>query len=84
MGYFRVSSASSFGVLVLCRAIGMDWLNVAAILRARLAPEDAGASDLDGLSPQYQQLSVSSAQRILRFWQSRQEQELSAGPGQAA
>jgi uncharacterized protein (DUF2336 family) len=79
-----VNTASSFGVLTLCKAIALDWPIVAAILRARLAAEDAGASDLAELSHQYLQLSVSSAQRILRFWQSRQEQDLAAGPDRAA
>jgi Uncharacterised protein conserved in bacteria (DUF2336) len=66
-----VNNASHFGVMALCRAIGLDWPIVAAILRARLAAGEDEQSDLPELGTQYHQLSAASAQRILRFWQSR-------------
>ena len=74
-----VNNASHFGTMALCRAIGLDWPIVAAIMRARLAAGEVEAADFAELSTQYQQLSVSSAQRILRFWQSRQDHDLAAG-----
>jgi uncharacterized protein (DUF2336 family) len=79
-----VNNASQFGVMVLCKAIGLDWPIVAAIMRARLATDEAEQSDFAELGTQYQHLLVSSAQRILRFWQSRQDHDLAAGTDVAA
>ena len=70
-----VNSASQLGIMSLCRAIGLDWSTVAAIMVAKLAPVESASLDLPELSNQYHDLSVSSAQRILRFWQIRQEQD---------
>lgn len=70
-----VVSASQLGIMSLCRAIGLDWPIVAAIMSAKLAPGENAGLDLPELASQYQELSVSSAQRILRFWQIRQEQD---------
>jgi len=70
-----VNSSSQLGIMSLCRAIGLDWPIVASIMLAKLAPEESAALDLADLSHQYHDLSVSSAQRILRFWQIRQEQD---------
>jgi uncharacterized protein (DUF2336 family) len=67
-----VNTDSHFGTLVLCKAIGLDWPIVSMILRAKSGR--ATVQDVADLSQQYEQLSVSSAQRILRFWQSRQDQ----------
>ncbi|MBV8835249.1 MAG: DUF2336 domain-containing protein [Alphaproteobacteria bacterium] len=74
-----VNNASQLGVMSLCRAIGIDWPIVAAIILARIAPEDTPSFDVVELNAQYNQLSVSSAQRVLRFWQVRQEQDAATG-----
>jgi uncharacterized protein (DUF2336 family) len=78
-----VNNTGQFGVMTLCRAIGLDWPVVAAIVSAKLAPDDASFDPAE-LGSQYHHLSVSAAQRLLRFWQSRQEQEASTGSGRAA
>lgn len=78
-----VNNTSHFGVMALCRAIGLDWPVVSTIMWARLASDESAPSDAAELGQQYHQLSVSSAQRILRFWQSRQDQDL-AGTDLAA
>jgi uncharacterized protein (DUF2336 family) len=79
-----VNNTSHFGVMALCRAIGLDWPVVSTIMWARLATDESGPSDSVELGQQYHQLSVSSAQRILRFWQSRQDQDLATGADLAA
>jgi uncharacterized protein (DUF2336 family) len=79
-----VNNTSQFGILVLCRAIGLDWAVVAAIISARIAPNETASFDAAELGNQYHDLSIPSAQRILRFWQSRQEQEAAAGSHRAA
>ena len=79
-----VNNTGQFGAMALCRSIGLDWPIVAAILSARLAPDDPAPFDTVELGSQYHQLSVSSAQRILRFWQSRQEQEAGVVADRAA
>ena len=74
-----VNTDSYFGALVLCKAIGLDWPIVSMIIREKCKPSRVDVPDCVNLSREYDQLSVSSAQRTLRFWQSRQDHELTAG-----
>ena len=70
-----VTSSSALGILVLGRAIGLNWLPLRAVISSRYASDDdASAVDWDDLQVQYQKLAASSAQRLLRFWQARQDQ----------
>jgi uncharacterized protein (DUF2336 family) len=59
-------------VLILCKAIGFQWPTVRAIILAR--PDDKGISNqlLDIAYSNFERLSTSTAQRVVRFWQVRQ------------
>ena len=58
-------------VLILARAAGFGWTTVKAILNAR---PDAKPSPqiLDVASENFERLTVTTAQRVVRFWQVRQ------------
>ncbi|HTC03028.1 MAG TPA: DUF2336 domain-containing protein [Xanthobacteraceae bacterium] len=58
-------------VLILCRAIGLNWSTVKAIIMLR--PDAKSASHgLDSAFANYERLSTSTARRVVRFWQVRQ------------
>ena len=59
-------------VLILCKAAGLGWPTVKAVITAR--PEGGGPSSqgLDIAFANYGRLSASTAQRVVRFWQVRQ------------
>jgi uncharacterized protein (DUF2336 family) len=58
-------------VLILCRAIGLNWSTVKAIIMLR--PDTKSASHgLDSAFANYERLSTSMARRVVRFWQVRQ------------
>jgi uncharacterized protein (DUF2336 family) len=58
-------------VLILCRAIGLNWSTVKAIIMLR--PDGKSASHgLDSAFANYERLSSSTARRVVRFWQVRQ------------
>lgn len=61
-------------VLILCKAADLSWATVKAIIMVR--PDGAGASTqgLDTAFANYSRLSASTAQRVVRFWQVRQDQ----------
>ena len=58
-------------MLILCRAIGLNWSTVKAIIMLR--PDGKSASHgLDSAFANYERLSSSTARRVVRFWQVRQ------------
>jgi uncharacterized protein (DUF2336 family) len=59
-------------VLILCKAAGLSWPAVKAVISVR--PDAAGISTqgLDAAFGNYGRLSASTAQRVVRFWQVRQ------------
>jgi len=59
-------------VLILCKAAGLGWSTVKAVIMAR--PDGGGTSSqgLDIAFANYGRLSASTAQRVVRFWQVRQ------------
>jgi uncharacterized protein (DUF2336 family) len=58
-------------VLILCRAIGLNWSTVKAIIMLR--PDGKIASHgLDSAFANYERLSNPTARRVVRFWQVRQ------------
>ena len=61
-------------VLILCKAAGLSWATVKAIIMAR--PDRTGTSSrgLDAAFANFGRLSKSTAQRVVRFWQVRQDQ----------
>src|SRR5215213_3116776 len=59
------------GVLVPCRAAGLSWDTVAAVLDSRFASGSVGRHELAKAKEQYSKLSLDSARRLLKFWQAR-------------
>jgi uncharacterized protein (DUF2336 family) len=59
------------GLLVPCKAAGLKWPTVREILRNRFAHHTVSEADLAQSKEHYLELSQSSAQRLLRFWQVR-------------
>jgi uncharacterized protein (DUF2336 family) len=57
-------------VLILCKAAALSWPAVRAVILAR--PEGSGGTSAQGLEEafaNYERLSASTAQRVVRFWQ---------------
>lgn len=59
-------------VLVPCRAAGLDWLTVRAVLTCRSMARRDSDHDLEAARTDYIRLSQAGAQRVLRFWQVRE------------
>jgi uncharacterized protein (DUF2336 family) len=64
-------SRNGLGVVMLCKAVGFDWISTEAIMSASPTMCDFDQPQLDELHEQYDALSTSSAQRMLRFWEGR-------------
>ena len=58
-------------ILILARAVGFGWPTVKAILTSRPAGRPAPQT-LDAARENYERLTVTTAQRVVRFWQVRQ------------
>jgi uncharacterized protein (DUF2336 family) len=58
-------------VLILARAVGFGWPTVRAVLRARPGPKPSPQS-LDVARENFERLTTTTAQRVVRFWQVRQ------------
>jgi hypothetical protein len=65
---------SPYGIMVLCRVLGLEWTTTVAVLGARpkLEEEDSDPVDLAELQQDFDKLTPAVAQRLLRFWQSGQ------------
>jgi len=59
------------GLLVPCKAAGLKWPTVSAILHSRFAHHTISDADLARAMGEFLKLSQAGAQRILRFWQVR-------------
>ena len=61
-------------ILILGKAAGLSWATVKALIMAR--PDQTGTSSqgLDAALANFGRLSKSTAQRVVRFWQVRQNQ----------
>lgn len=60
------------GILIPCRAVGLQWSTVSTILNTRIAHHCIPDYELDQVKADYLILSRKSAQRTLRFWQVRE------------
>jgi uncharacterized protein (DUF2336 family) len=60
-------------VLILCKAANLSWATVKAVIMARLDGKTTSSQGFDTAFANYAQLSASTAQRVVRFWQVRQE-----------
>jgi len=59
------------GILVPCKAAGLRWETVHAVLDSRFVTGKTGPQDLTRAQAQYRKLTTEEAQRLLRFWQVR-------------
>ena len=59
-------------VLILCRAAGMTWATVKAIIVSCAESNGNAVQGLDAALANYERLSPSTAQRVVRFWQVKQ------------
>jgi uncharacterized protein (DUF2336 family) len=59
-------------VLILCRAIGLNWSTVKAIILLRPDGKSGSNQGLESAFANYERLSNSTARRVVRFWQVRQ------------
>jgi uncharacterized protein (DUF2336 family) len=59
------------GVLIPCKAAGLSWETVTAILESRFATGSMGPHELEKIRGQFAQITNHTARRLLRFWQVR-------------
>ncbi len=62
-----------FGLMILCKAGALAWKTTRAIIGARAVELESRTSSHDELREQFGELSISSAQTLVRFWQGRQK-----------
>jgi uncharacterized protein (DUF2336 family) len=60
-------------VLILCKAIDLDWSTTAAVLAARLGVPKLREARAEEGNKKYRKLTTYSALRVLRFWQAREK-----------
>jgi len=56
-------------ILILCKAAGYSWDTVKSIILSRPSPKGTSAQSLEDACVNYERLSASTAQRVVRFWQ---------------
>lgn len=56
-------------ILILCKAVGLSWATVKAIIMARQDGGGTSSYGLDTAFDNYGRLSTSTAHRVVRFWQ---------------
>jgi uncharacterized protein (DUF2336 family) len=59
------------GVLIPCKAAGLNWETVHAVLDSRFATGRMGPHELAKAKAQFAKLKMENARRLLRFWQVR-------------
>jgi uncharacterized protein (DUF2336 family) len=66
-------------VLILCKSAGFGWQTVRSIMTARPGRQGTSNQGLDEAYANFEKLSPSTAQRVVRFWQVRPETAKRAG-----
>jgi uncharacterized protein (DUF2336 family) len=59
-------------VLILCKAVGFEWPTVRAIINVHPGAKRTSTQALEEAHMNFDRLSQSTAQRVVRFWQIRQ------------
>jgi uncharacterized protein (DUF2336 family) len=60
-------------ILILGRAVGLEWATVRALIVLRLGPGRVpSATDIEEARLNFERLAASAAQRVVNFWQTRQ------------
>jgi uncharacterized protein (DUF2336 family) len=62
-------------VLILCKAAGLGWPTVKSIFLVRPDGKGTSSQGFDEAFTNYSRLSVSTARRVVRFWQVRRDNE---------
>jgi uncharacterized protein (DUF2336 family) len=60
-------------VLILCKAVGLDWPTTRSLILARPASTGITSWVLESASINFATLPVASAKRVVRFWQAGQD-----------
>jgi hypothetical protein len=68
-----MDESSDDPILILSKAIDLDWTTVTAVLAARLGLPQLRDARADEANKKYRKLTTYSAQRVLRFWQAREK-----------
>ncbi|MEX0842700.1 MAG: DUF2336 domain-containing protein, partial [Xanthobacteraceae bacterium] len=58
-------------VLILCKSAGFNWQTARAIMNVRPGRQGTSSQGLDDAYANFERLSASTAQRVVRFWQVR-------------
>jgi hypothetical protein len=59
------------GLLLLCKAIALDWSTVRAILPSHRLGKTASPADLDRWCGQFSRIDAALAERVVHFWRAR-------------
>jgi uncharacterized protein (DUF2336 family) len=59
-------------VLILCKAADMSWPTVKSVMTSCAKANGVSVIGIEGALANYERLSVSTAQRVVRFWQVKQ------------
>ena len=59
-------------ILILCKAADYGWTTARAIIMSRPSAKGTSTPALDEAFANFEKLSPSTAQRVVRFWQVRQ------------
>ena len=59
-------------ILILCKAAGYSWTTARSIILSRPSAKGTSAPALEAAFANFEKLSPSTAQRVVRFWQVRQ------------
>jgi uncharacterized protein (DUF2336 family) len=60
-------------ILIIAKAIGLDWATVRALVLLRLGPARIPASaDIDNVRANFMRLSPTTAERVVSFWRTRE------------
>jgi len=64
-------------ILIISKAIGLDWPTVRSLVLLRLGPARIPASaDIDNVKANFMRLSPSTAERVVSFWRARETAQL--------
>jgi hypothetical protein len=58
-------------VLILCKSAGWGWSTAKAVIMVRPDEAQTSSQDLDAIHAEFDHLSPSTAQHVVRFWQVR-------------
>lgn len=68
-----LSSENHGGLLIICKALGTTWRAISAIMKMQAGSRGISAEKLHRMHSDFVKLSISTAERVVRFWQVRQQ-----------